>query len=519
MVTINTNLPSLTARRHLSASQLSLTTTMQRLSSGLRVNSAKDDAAGLAISERMNTQVRGMAVASRNANDGISLSQVAEGVMQKLTDILQRSRELAVQAANGTNSSNDRQALDSERAQLLLEFSRIVSTSNFNGKKLIDGSFMTQSFQVGANVGEVIGVSLPSLQAPDLGAYGWELPKSPSTSSYAISRGNGEMVPAGDLILRDKPIAIDRNESMASIAKKISNAGLDPQIFAQASTSALLAINTTLPSSTPPVTVTLKLLAGDDLSKAQSVSFTWDHANPDMASIKQAINAVSSQTGVRAEDGPNGGFVRLVNDTGETIRVLNDSAPDVSMLVSNWLGPGASGGSGAGGLSMYTTAPGANGVGVLGAGAHDIQVQGNLSMMSEDPFDMDGGDYDMDGDPTGPFPAMQWTVQKFKLTDARLDTAEQARQALIIYDAALRQVTNARAGIGATQSRFESVVANIDIAAENTVAARSRIVDADYAVETAKLAQQQILQDATTAMLAQAHSVVAEQALALLKDV
>lgn len=114
---------------------------------------------------------------------------------------------------------------------------------------------------------------------------------------------------------------------------------------------------------------------------------------------------------------------------------------------------------------------------------------------------------------------MQWTVQKFKLTDARLDTAEHARQALTIYNAALRQVTSARADVGAVQSRFESVIANIDIASENMAASRSRIVDAYYAVETAKLAQQQILQDACTAMLAQAHSVVAEQALALLKDV
>ena len=510
MVTINR--PSLTAQRHLSASQLSLTTTMQRLSSGLRVNSAKDDAAGLAISERMNTQVRGMAVASRNANDGISLSQVAEGAMQKLTDILQRSRELAVQAANGTNSSSDRQALDSERAQLLQEFARIASTSNFNGQKLIDGSFMAQSFQVGANVGEVIGVNLPSLQAPNLGAYGWPLAQSPTTNSYAITRGNDEMVPAGNLVLRDKPIAIERNESMASIAQKINDAGFDPKIYAQASTSAVLSFNKSLPPSTPPATVTVKLIAGDDLSKAQSVSFTWDHANPDVASIKQAINAVSAQTGVRAEEGPYSDDVRLVNDAGETIRVLNDSVPGVSMFIRDNLGPGN-------GWTNGVTVAGANGAGVLGAGAHDIQVQGNLAMMSEDSFDMDGGDYDLDGDPTGPFPAIQWTVQKFKLTDARLDTAEHASQALIIYDAALRQVTSARAQVGALQSRFESVIANIDIAAENMAASRSRIVDADYAVETAKLARQQILQDAGTAMLAQAHSVVAEQALALLKDV
>lgn len=176
---------------------------------------------------------------------------------------------------------------------------------------------MAQSFQVGANAGEVIGVNLPSLQAPNLVAYGWPLQQSPNTNSYAIARGNDEMVPAGDLMLRDKPIAIERNESMASIAQKINDAGFDPKIYAQASTSALLAINTTLPPSTPPVTVTVKLVAGDDLSKAQSVSFTWDHANPDVASIKQAINADSGQTGVRTEDGrPYTDNMRLVNDAG-----------------------------------------------------------------------------------------------------------------------------------------------------------------------------------------------------------
>ena len=202
---------------------------------------------------------------------------------------------------------------------------------------------MAQSFQVGANAGEVIGVNLPLLQAPNLGAYGWPLQQSPSTNSYALTRGNDEMVPAGDLVLRDKPIAIERNESMASIAQKINDAGFDPKIYAQASTSALLAINTTLPPSTPPVTVTVKLVAGDDLSKAQSVSFTWDHANPDVAGIKQAINAVSAQTGVRAGDGrPYTDNVRLVNDAGETIQVLNDSAPGVSMFIRDNLGAGNS---------------------------------------------------------------------------------------------------------------------------------------------------------------------------------
>jgi flagellin len=181
------------------------------------------------------------------------------------------------------------------------------------------------------------------------------------------------------------------------------------------------------------------------------------------------------------------------------------------MFIRDNLGTGNSWG-------MGVTVPGANGAGVLGAGAHDIQVQGNLAMMSEDSFDMDGGDYDLDGDPTGPFQPCsgQYKVQADRCSleygGARQASPDHLRRSP-------QAVTSARADVGAVQSRFESVIANIDIAAENMAASRSRIVDVDYAVETAKLAQQQILQDAGTAMLAQAHSVVAEQALALLKDV
>ena len=175
-MTINTNMQSLNAQRNLSTTQGLLSTTMQRLSSGLRVNSAKDDAAGLAISERMLTQVKGMDAAKRNANDGISLAQVAEGSMQKMTDILQRGRELAVQAANGTNSRSDRQALFAEYSQLLQEFERMSQTANFNGHKLLDGSFTAQTFQVGANAGQTIDVSIPALKKNEIGHYQFDYP-------------------------------------------------------------------------------------------------------------------------------------------------------------------------------------------------------------------------------------------------------------------------------------------------------------------------------------------------------
>jgi flagellin len=156
MTTINTNTMSMNAQRNLSTSAASLATSMQRLSSGLRVNSAKDDAAGLAISERMNTQVRGLNVAARNANDGISLAQTAEGALGKVGDMLQRMRELAVQSANASNNSSDRTALQAEVGQLRQEIDRVAKTTSFNGTKLLDGSFLGQLFQVGANAGQAI---------------------------------------------------------------------------------------------------------------------------------------------------------------------------------------------------------------------------------------------------------------------------------------------------------------------------------------------------------------------------
>ena len=156
---INTNIASLTAQRNLNSSQGDLSTALQRLSSGLRINSAKDDAAGLAISERFTTQIRGLNQAARNANDGISLSQTAEGDLSQITNNLQRIRELSVQSANATNSSSDRAALQAEVAELVAEIDRVASTSSFNGVKLLNGSFASQVFQVGANAGETVSIS------------------------------------------------------------------------------------------------------------------------------------------------------------------------------------------------------------------------------------------------------------------------------------------------------------------------------------------------------------------------
>ena len=192
MQVINTNVASLNAQRNLNASQSSLNTSLQRLSSGLRINSAKDDAAGLAISERMTSQIRGLDQASRNANDGISLAQTAEGALVEVSNNLQRIRELAVQSRNATNSQTDRDALNTEAQQLMSEINRVAGQTNFNGVKLLDGSFTNQSFQVGANAGETVDIaSIVNANASNLGTYSRaEVTGVAATTFTAISAGD-----------------------------------------------------------------------------------------------------------------------------------------------------------------------------------------------------------------------------------------------------------------------------------------------------------------------------------------
>ncbi len=183
---INSNISSLTAQRNLDKSQSSLATSLQRLSSGLRINSAKDDAAGLAIAERFTSQIRGMNQAVRNANDGISISQTAEGALSSASDILQRVRELAVQSANASNSSSDRQALQSEVNQLTSELDRLAQVTEFNGRKILDGTFGNASFQVGANANQVINVQTGNFRTNQFGDYRTEGLDPPESQLRAL---------------------------------------------------------------------------------------------------------------------------------------------------------------------------------------------------------------------------------------------------------------------------------------------------------------------------------------------
>ncbi|MEJ1141655.1 flagellin [Stenotrophomonas sp. CCNWLW162] len=394
---INTNTMSLNAQRNLSTSGNSLATTIQRLSSGLRINSAKDDAAGLAISERFSTQIRGLDVAIRNANDGISLAQVAEGSLSEVGNNLQRIRELAVQASNATNSSSDRKALQAEVTQLISEVDRVAKQSDFNGTKLLDGSFTSQLFQVGANAGQAIAInSVVDAKADTLGA-----------ATFAN-------------VYDTQAIAADK--AAADTTFSGLQIGITPQGAAAPTTIKI-----------PDFTVK----AGESITAATAA----------------AVNSRLGATGVMAK--VDAGKLSLHSATaGQTFALSVSATPTTGATAvdANFAN-----------IGLQQVAAGTGGT-LTGATARHVE-------------------------------------------DLNVSTVEGAQQALSIVDKALESVNSVRADLGAIQNRFTSVVANLQTSSENLSASRSRIRDTDFAKETAELTRTQILQQAGTAMLAQANQV------------
>ena len=399
-MSINTNSVSINAQRNLGLSGNSLATSMQRLSSGLRVNSAKDDAAGLAIAERMNTQVKGLAVASRNANDGISLAQTAEGALGKVGDMLQRMRELAVQAGNATNSKTDRKALQAELKQLRDEVDRVAKTTSFNGQKVLDGSFTGGVFQVGANSGDNITVgALANTKVDKLGK----------------------------------------------------------SMYGTTGVTSLSATNVSGAAVTGTITITVKganNATGISSTLAADSNRTEEEA---LGQILAEINVKSADTGVTA----------FLEKDGSKYTISYRSTSDTA----------------------GTTAAAAITVTGASAALNTALTVGTSSIT----------------------PAAAVGIDKVDI-----GTQAGAWEALQRIDNAIDKVNSARGELGAIQTRFEKTVENIDIQNENLTAARGRVVDADFAQETANLSRTQILQQAGTAMVAQANQLP-QQVLSLLQ--
>ena len=468
---INTNVASLNSQRNLSTSQAALNTSIQRLSSGLRINSAKDDAAGLAISDRMNSQIKGMTQATRNANDGVSMAQTAEGALSSSGDILQRIRELAVQSSNSSNSAGDRKALQTEVTQLTSELNRIANTTEFNGQKLLDGSMGTANFQVGANAGQLISMTGANFTTTTYGNNRMDV----SSVQAGIADTNG--IAEGDITINGPDgtgtAKIKEGFSAKEAAAEINRVSGDTGVTAEAKTEALL-------KGTAGKSFTLELASDNEKAVTISFSIGTDDANGYAGAIS-AFNAQSAKTGVTASYDTNGG-IKLTNASGNDIKVSNKSEDDDALAT----------------LGTYGTDGKPLDTPVVTEGDDGATAIGRISLDSEKSFSV--------VDEVSGF-GIGGSSELKSVADLDISTFEGAQLAIKVADAALGQVNSQRAEYGALQSRFESAISNLQSSTENLSASRSRIVDTDFASETAKMTRGQILQQAGTSMLAQANSL------------
>jgi flagellin len=468
---IQTNIASLNAQRNLDRSQSSLNVSLQRLSSGLRINSAKDDAAGLAISERFTSQIRGLNQAVRNANDGISLSQVAEGALGSAGEILQRVRELAIQSANATNSASDRKALNQEVAQLVQELERIALTTTFNGQKLLDGTFGTAQFQVGANANETIVAQTGNYRTTQYGNNA--LPGSVLAVAASVAYAAGNLIVNG---ISAATVAITAADTAKSVAAAVNSVGASTGVTASARTQAQLDF------AAGNASYTLALTGAN--SVPQSISFAVADANTadGLAAAVSAINEQSSKTGITARLNGNATAVVLEAASGENIVVTG--------------GTGVS-------LANIDVAAASVGTAVTLAAVGTLTAVGQLVLDSELTFSATATAA------SSPVTAAATTAGSSLQSVSTLDisTVSGANLALKVVDSALQAISGQRAKFGALQSRFENAIVNLQTTSENLSASRSRIRDADFAQETANLTRAQILQQAGTAMLAQANQV------------
>lgn len=495
---INTNVPSLTAQNNLSKSQSALSTSLQRLSSGLRINSAKDDAAGLAISDRMTSQIRGLDQAKRNANDGISLSQTAEGALSSSSDILQRVRELAVQSANATNSGSDRQALQNEVNQLTSELDRISTTTQFNGKNLFDGSFGTQNFQVGANANQTITASAANLRTSNYGNNQVSATGS-GLGATALAASGTSAVTGGNIdingFIGTKTVAVNAGDSAKKIASSINNVEGSTGVTATARTDASLTFGAA-------GAYNLKL-TGEN-STAENISFTLSAANgaDALSAAVTAFNDKTSKTGITASLNATNSAIILSSSTGVDIKVEDTAVANAGSTVVQGL------------KADQSTALGSAITLAADTTADKTSVTGQVTFDSAKSFSAvqaAGGTNIL-----GNIGAATVTSSLNKVSGLDVTTFLNATDALKTVDSALALISNERAKFGAIQSRFENTISNLSTTSENLSASRSRIRDADFASETANLTRNQVLQQAGTAMLGQANALP-NQVLSLLR--
>lgn len=478
-LSVITNTASLNAQRNLSKSGEGLATSMQRLSSGMRINSAKDDAAGMQIANRLTSQVNGLAVAQRNANDGISMAQTAEGAMQESSSILQRMRDLALQSANGSNSAEDRAALQKEVGALQQELTRISETTKFGATSLLDGSFGTKQFQVGANANETINVTLGNMAADAIGAHQIKGAGTSGTAANDIGDAEATLLAAnmgtnGDIwSVNGTNVTFANGNGASSIAKNINDAstGVDAQ-------AKLITRIQGLSSSDAGTLNIYKEGAIEDEFKLGAYGGDMERLAEDLqaagydAVFDKNLNAGAGGINVIATDVD--GFEVTASATG-TVQM----GPAGALLTS-----GAGPLSHSAELHLSSSAK----IGISGTTVNEILGQG-----------FNGNNIAAAGGSSA--------LNSVEAIDISGVTSANSQSAIEVIDAALAQIDSSRAGLGAIQNRFSHTISNLANVQENVSASRSRIQDTDFAIETAVMTKNQILQQAGTSILSQANQI------------
>lgn len=564
---IQTNVASINGQRNLNKSSDDLTTSMQRLSSGLRINSAKDDAAGMQISNKLTSQVNGLNVAVRNANDGISMAQTAEGALQESTNILQRMRDLAVQSANGTYSDGDRSALQEEVVQLQRELDRIAATTTFGDRKLLDGSFGTEAFQVGARSFETINVSVGSFFGEDMGTESFEIINGDTSTTTAIGTSKGmaaldSLIGFGNMSLMTAATAVssytnsiegnlptlstaatvalgvkgDLGSATASIngiasayeaSQTINQISAKTGVLADArnvvtldffggaggaTDAALLSIDTT-------VTLELRGQNTDTSQDGARIKFTISDTE-DLSAVVNAFNEQATVTGISAKL-TGDGRVALISERGDNIVMENIQATGAETILAisatsygydgevlDTTTAIASGTLGSANTLEGLVAESAAGFATF-VGTIRTHGNGDFKLSLGTASALQGGNMLQGTGNTAVISA------KESVDDINIGTAVGAQKAIEIVDGALSYIDSQRAGLGAVQNRLSSTVSNLENVVENASASRSRIRDTDFAMETASMTKSQILQQAGTSILAQANQLP-QAALSLL---
>ena len=581
---INTNVASINGQRNLNKSTEGLTTSMQRLSSGLRINSAKDDAAGMQISNKLTSQINGLNVATRNANDGISMAQVAEGALQESTNILQRMRDLAIQAANGTYSDGDRASLQEEVVQLQRELDRIASTTTFGGRKLMDGSFGTEQFQVGSKSFETISVSVGSFFGEDMGAETYELKNQTAANKAAGLQNNvvtstamtgliaanssttlvgmGNFITTGSLGASQSTYSANRNKlstiattttvslgvkgSLGSASATITGLGgsaydaeraidqITSKTGAEADARTVVTLDfygsvgtvaggqdTALLTGDATFTLELRGENTDATKEGARIKFTISNTE-ELSGVVNAFNEASGETGISASL-TGDGRIKLVSERGDNI-VFENMQVDYNGVGSRMTIQAASydfDGNAADtttaiatGRIFGTATNGAGGVGNGDANASTTTFVGTVRMTGSDDFklqDTTGAGSMLHGNTIGE----SAISGKETVDEINIGTALGAQKAIDVIDGALSYIDSQRANMGAVQNRLSSTISNLENVVENASASRSRIRDTDFALETAQMTKNQILQQAGTSILAQANQLP-QSALSLL---